>query len=64
MQPYENNSESNEQLGTHFGRRLDIQNRLKDRLIIQHLRRQKNNFLSDFDENLDRASFLREAKDA
>ena len=44
---------------TNFGRRLDGQNRLKDRLIIQHLRRHKDNFLFDFDENLDRASFFR-----
>jgi len=33
-----------------FSRKLDPENRLKDRLIIRHLRNRKNNFLFDFDE--------------
>ena len=33
-----------------FSRKLDPENHLKDRLIIRHLRRRKNNFLIDFDE--------------
>jgi hypothetical protein len=33
-----------------FSRKLDPENHLKDRLIIRHLRRRKNNFLLDFDE--------------
>jgi len=33
-----------------FGTKLDPEDRLKDRLIIRHLRRRKNNFLFDFDE--------------
>ena len=33
-----------------FSRKLDPVNHLKDRLIIRHLRRRKNNFLLDFDE--------------
>jgi hypothetical protein len=33
-----------------FSRKLDPEENLKDRLIIKHLRRRKNNFLFDFDE--------------
>ena len=33
-----------------FRRKLDPEENLKDRLIIKHLRRGKNNFLFDFDE--------------
>ena len=33
-----------------FSRKLDPEDRLKDRLIVRHLRRRKNNFLIDFDE--------------
>jgi hypothetical protein len=33
-----------------FRRKLDPEENLKDRLIIKHLRRRKNNFLFDFDE--------------
>jgi len=33
-----------------FSRKLDPENRLKDRLIVRHLRKRKNNFLIDFDE--------------
>jgi len=33
-----------------FSRKLDPEDRLKDRLIIRHLRNRKNNFLFDFDE--------------
>ena len=33
-----------------FSRKLDPENRLKDRLIIRHLRQRKNNFLMDFDQ--------------
>ena len=33
-----------------FGTKLDPEDRLKDRLIIRHLRNRKNNFLFDFDE--------------
>jgi hypothetical protein len=32
-----------------FGRKLDPEDNLKDRLIIRHLRQRKNNFLLDFD---------------
>jgi hypothetical protein len=35
-----------------FSRKLDPENRLKDRLIVRHLRRRKNNFLIDFDESI------------
>ena len=37
-----------------FSRKLDPENHLKDRLIIRHLRRRKNNFLLDFDKTLTR----------
>jgi len=33
-----------------FGRKLDPEDNLKDRLIIRHLRQRKNNFLMDFDQ--------------
>jgi len=33
-----------------FSRKLDPEDRLKDRLIIRHLRQRKNNFLFDFDD--------------
>ncbi|QWD95372.1 hypothetical protein C2759_04420 [Polynucleobacter sp. MG-Unter2-18] len=38
-----------------FSRKLNLEERPKDRLIIKHLRRRKNNFLFDFDEPNDRS---------
>jgi hypothetical protein len=50
MQTLENSVEPYELLDIHFGRKLNSKDRIKDRLIIKHLRRRKNNFLFDFDE--------------
>lgn len=52
MQKEKSNSESNELNSKYFGRPLDAESYLKDRLIIQHLRKHKNNFLVDYDEKL------------
>ncbi|MCF8166727.1 MAG: hypothetical protein K9J35_08680 [Rhodoferax sp.] len=38
-----------------FSRKLNLEERPKDRLIIKHLRRRKNNFLFNFDEPNDRS---------
>ena len=50
MQILESGVEPNELLDITFSRKLNSKDRLKDRLIIKHLRRRKNNFLFDFDE--------------
>jgi hypothetical protein len=50
MQALENSVEPYEILDIHFGRKLNSKDRLKDRLILKHLKRRKNNFLFDFDE--------------
>ena len=51
MQTLENSVEPYELLDIHFGRKLNSKDRIKDRLIIKHLRRRQNNFLFDFDES-------------
>jgi hypothetical protein len=48
MTPNENNTEPYELKS--YGRKLDPEDLLKDRLIIRHLRQRKNNFLFDFGE--------------
>ena len=50
MHALENNTAPSESLDISFGRKLNANDHLKDRLIIKHLRRHKNNFLLDFDE--------------
>jgi hypothetical protein len=50
MQTLESNTKPYESLDISFGRTLNAKDHLKDRLIIKHLRRHKNNFLFDFDE--------------
>jgi len=50
MKTLENSVEPDELLDIHFGRKLNLKDCLKDRLIIRHLRRRTNNFLFDFDE--------------
>jgi hypothetical protein len=48
MEALENNTELYEPKT--FSRKLDPEDNLKDRMIMKHLRRRKNNFLLDFDE--------------
>jgi hypothetical protein len=50
MQEQEGNAETSKL--TSFSRKLDSEDRLKDRMIIKHLRQRKNNFLFDFDETV------------
>jgi hypothetical protein len=49
MEALENNTELYEPKT--FSRKLDPEDNLKDRMIMKHLRRRKNNFLIDFDES-------------
>jgi hypothetical protein len=51
MKALEGNTELDELKS--FRRKLESEENLKDRLIIRHLRRHKNNFLFDFDEPSD-----------
>ena len=50
MQEQEGNTETSKLIS--FSRRLDPENRFKDRMIIKHLTQRKNNFLFDFDETV------------
>jgi hypothetical protein len=50
MEALENNTELYEPKT--FSRKLDPEDNLKDRMIMKHLRRRKNNFLIDFDESI------------
>ena len=48
MQEQEGNTEPSEL--TRISRKLKPEDRLKDRMIIRHLRQSQNNFLFNFDE--------------
>jgi hypothetical protein len=51
MQTFNNHSESSESDEQKFGRKLNPTERLKDRLIIQHLRNKTHNDLFQMDEH-------------